>query len=132
MQEVILLQSSIAIQVRFIDLAQPLLVTGPSDETGITGPSQLSEAVAPLGPGIVGLHPVRFRSAGQVRTGSTSSKQISIWKGVIKSFRSAVFSAEDFVLINRVSNGSELHCVKGPVPPISKVRSIAASTNYKG
>src|SRR5687767_15935117 len=109
MHEVILLQSSIAIQVRFIDLAQPLLVTGPSDDTGITGPSQLSEAVAPVGPGIVGLHPVRFRSAGQLRVGGVLSKHIFIWNGEIKSFRSAVLSAEDFVLIKRVSNGSELH-----------------------
>jgi len=38
-------------------LEQPLLVTGPSEATGAIGPLQLSEAVAPLGPGIVGLHP---------------------------------------------------------------------------
>src|SRR6185436_3622971 len=48
--EVMLPQSSLAIHVLFIVLEQPLLCIGPSDATGITVPSQLSEAVAPLGP----------------------------------------------------------------------------------
>jgi hypothetical protein len=51
MQEDILPHASLAIHVLFIDLEQPLLVTGPSAATGVTDPLQLSEAVAPLGPG---------------------------------------------------------------------------------
>jgi hypothetical protein len=52
--------SSVAIHVRFMLLPQPLLVTGPSAATGVIVPLQLSEAVAPLGGGIVGLHPGKF------------------------------------------------------------------------
>src|SRR5688500_4815239 len=120
-----------AIHVRFIDLAQPLLVTGPSEATGITTPLQLSEAVAPLGGGIVGLHPCKFNVEGQVITGAVRSKHISIWNGEIKSLRSAVLDAEDLVFTNIVWKGSEPHSPGIPVPPIRAVRAIAPSTNCK-
>ena len=94
--------SSVAVHVRFMLLPQAVLVTGPSAATGIIIPLQLSVAVPPtkLGPGIVGLHPCKFSVGGQVRTGAVLSKHGFIWKGEMKSFRSAVLSAEDFVLIN--------------------------------
>src|SRR5688572_30295350 len=99
-------------------LLQPVLVTGPSAATGIRVPLQLSVALPPtkLGPGIVGLQPSTI-GGGQVITGSVLSKHISIPKGEIKSLRSAVLSAEDFVLINKDSKGSEPHSPGKPVPP---------------
>jgi hypothetical protein len=89
-------------------LLQPVLVTGPSAETGITTPLQLSDAVVPLGAGIVGLQP-RFSVGAQVITGGVSSKQVFNPNGEIKSFRSAVDVDEDFVLINKDSKGCEPH-----------------------
>jgi hypothetical protein len=77
-------------------LAQPLLDTGPSAATGTIIPLQLSDAVAPLGPGMVGLHP-RLSVGGQLIVGAVLSKQIFNEKGEIKSFKSAVLDAEDFV-----------------------------------
>ena len=50
-------QASVALQILVMLLAQPVLVTGPSAATGMRIPLQLSEAVAPLGPGMVGLQP---------------------------------------------------------------------------
>jgi hypothetical protein len=107
---------------------QPLLETGPSAAIGITIPLQLSEAVAPLGPGIVGLQPSTI-GAGQLIEGGVRSKHISTPKGEIKSLRSAVFSAEDFDLMNNDLKGSDPHSPGKPVPPINAVRSIAPSTN---
>src|SRR6187200_51075 len=112
-------------------LEQPLLETGPSAAIGITIPLQLSEAVAPLGPGIVGLQPSTI-GAGQLIAGGVRSKHMSIWNGEIKSLRSAVLSADDFDFINKDLKGSDPHSPGKPIPPINTVRSIAPSTNCKG
>jgi hypothetical protein len=47
----------------------------------------------------------------------------------MKSFKSAVFSAEDLDLINNDLNGREPHSPGKPVPPINAVISTAPSTN---
>ena len=61
-------------------------------------PVQLSVAVTKVisGGGTVPLQAITG-GAGQVITGGVLSKHISVWKGAMKSFKSAVLSAEDYI-----------------------------------
>ena len=124
-------QASTADHVLVRDLPQPLLIILPSDDVNVAVP-QLSEALAvpraPLISPADGLHPSVNEGPPVVITAGVLSKHGLIWKGGIKSFRSAVGEAEDFVFIKSDLKGKPEHWFGTP-PPSRAVTSIAASMN---
>jgi hypothetical protein len=129
----VLPQASLTLHVLVCEREQPVLPTAPSEAVGVRPLEQLSVAVAPSSTPLIvavdGLHP---RAVEAVEDGVIVGGVLSVQKltanGSIKSFKSAVGEADDFVLIKIVWKGIGAQGVAAPLPT-NAVKSRAASMN---